>query len=204
MFDLRTVARSSAVTAIAALSITLAQPAAQADPIIPIDWNVDATSTLAKLGKEVTLPTGTFVGSFDLGNSQLTGDLTLPAATTRLDIGKLPLANVTMELAQAAPVVGTVDLATMQAQTTASFDVKIPAIRPVFAPWINLVKSSCQTRTPVVTSIGGAVDLVAGSTFSGSYELPKFKNCGLGVTSILNEIVPGGGNTMSARFYPAP
>lgn len=203
MFSARNVSRFAAAAVVGLVATTGWSGPAAAEPTIPIDWNVDATSTLAKLGKEVAIPTGTFVGHFDLGTSQLTGDLTLPPATTRLDIGKLPLANVTMELAQAAPVSGTVDLTTMQARTTASFNVRIPAIRPVFAPWLNLVKSSCQTRTPVITSIGGVVDLAAGSTFSGSYELPTFEKCGLGVTAIINQIVPGGGNTMSARFYPA-
>lgn len=175
---------------------------AHADPVVPIDWKVDATTTLKKLDQTVVIPTGSFVGGFDLGTSQLSGDLSLPQASKRLDIGQLPLANITFAMKQAAPVTGTVDLATMQASTVASFNVQLVSIRPVIAPWLNLVGNTCQTAQPVTTSIGGTVDLINGSTFSGTYELGKFARCGLLVTPIINAIVPGPGNTMTAKFSP--
>ena len=206
MLNIRTLARSCAATALMAVSITastmVAAPSAQADPVIPIDWTVDVTSHLAKLNKDLTVPTGTFKGGFDLATSTITGDLALPQATSRLDLGSLPLANVTLALEQTAPVTGTVDLATLTASTTATYNVRIVAIRPLFAPWVNLVKSTCVTRTPVSAGLAGPVDLTNGSTFSGAFDLGKFSGCGLGVNEIVNGIVPGPGNTITARFTP--
>lgn len=46
------------------------------------------------------------------------------------------------------------------------------------------------------------VDLVNGSTFSGTYELGKCARCGWLVTPIINAIVPGPDNTMTAMSSP--
>ncbi len=184
-----------------ALAVPLAAPAHAANEV-PIDWKVDATTTMKSLGQTVVIPTGSFKGSFDLSTGQLTGDLSLPQATQRLDIGKLPLAKVTFAMEQAAPITGSLNIFTMEAKTTASFNVRIVSVKPVIAPWLNLVGKNCRTREPVTTEIGGKVDLAGKSTFSGEYALGKFKNCGFGVTEILNAVVPGDGNTMSATFYP--
>lgn len=202
MFNVRTLARSSAVAALAAVSITMTQAPAQADPVVPIDWNVDVTSHLAALDKDVVIPTGTFIGGFDLATGKITGDLGLEPSTTRLDIGSLPLASVTMAMEQTAPVTGSLDLATMDAETTSTFNVHVVAIRPVIAPWLNLVNRNCLTRTPVSSTLKGKVDLASGSTFTGTYDLPKFSRCGFGVNAIINQIVSGPGNGITAVFTP--
>lgn len=182
-------------------SVALSAPA-QADPTFPINWTVDTTTTLKKLNQTIVVPTGTFGGEFDAGAGTLRGDLALPEASKRLDLGALPLANATFAMEQAAPVTGTLDLGTFEAQTTATFNVRIVSIRPVLAPWLNLVAPHCQTRTPVVAQLGGKVDLAAGSTFTGTYEMPKFSGCGLAVTPIVNATVAGPGNMLSATFHP--
>jgi hypothetical protein len=199
----RRLGRVVAVVALAAASASALPAPAQADPIVPIDWTVDVTSHLAKLDKDLVVPTGTFTGGFDVATWKLTGDLVLPEATSRLDPGSLPLAKVTLAMEQAAPVTGGVDLFTMTGHATSTFHVRILAIRPVLTPWVNLVNPACRTRTPVVADLGGKVDLEAGSTFTGSYDLPKFTGCGIGVTAVVNQVVPGTGNTLTARFTPA-
>jgi hypothetical protein len=75
------------------------------------------------------------------------------------------------------------------------------AVRPLGIPFLNLVGNRCQTATPITLTLSGPVDLTAGSTFSGTYTVPRFKNCGL-TTPILNLIVPGGGNTFTATARP--
>ena len=45
------------------------------------------------------------------------------------------------------------------------------------------------------------MNLTGASTFSSSYTIPKFADCGL-VTPILNLIIPGSGNTFTVTFAP--
>lgn len=179
-----------------------AAPAAQADPVIPINWNVDVTTTIKKLNKTVTVPTGTFAGQVDLGTGDLTGDLSLPPATSRLDLGSLPLANVTIQQVQAAPTTGKVDLLAMTTTTTSTYHVKLVSIRPIITPWLNLVGNSCRTKNPVVSTLSGQLDLINGSTVNGTFTLGKFANCGLFTTPVINLVMPGDGNTVSAKFSP--
>lgn len=182
---------------------TLPAGSASAEPLIPIDWKVDATTTMKAFNLKVDVPTGSFKGAFDLGNASLSGDMTLPTATKRIDLGRLPMANVQFAMEQAAPVTGTVtDWSTLAVTTTASFNVRIVSVRPTIMPFVNLVGNKCTTEKPVTTTLGGNVDLVGKTTFSGTYTLPKFKNCGFGVTQVLNAIIPGPGNTFAATFYP--
>lgn len=195
--------RALVASAVAALAILPTAAPAQAAPEIPIDWTVDASSTLAKLGQTIHIEGGTFKGAYDLGTGQLTGDINLPKVTSRLDIGSLPLADITMKMEQAAPVTGTVDLATMTAHTTSKLNVRIPEIRPVLLPFINLVKTTCMTREPVVANLSGPANLAGDSTFTATYTMPKLKDCGWLTTPILNLVVPGEGNTMTATFGPS-
>lgn len=199
----RRLGRVVAVVALATASASVLPAPAQADPIVPIDWKVDVTSHLAKLNKDLVVPTGTFTGGFDVATWQLTGNLALPEATSHLDLGPLPLAKVTMAMEQTAPVSGGVDLFTMTGTARSTFNVRILAIRPVLTPWVNLVNPACVTRTPVVADLGGKVDLQLGSTFTGTYDLPKFTGCGIGVTAVVNQIVSGSGNSLTAKFTPA-
>lgn len=198
----RSLKRAFVASAIAALAIMPTAAPAQAAPEIPIDWTVDATSTLAKLNQTVHIEGGTFKGAYDLGTGQLTGDLNLPKVTSRLDIGSLPLANITMKMEQAERVTGTVDLATMTAHTKSKLNVRIPEIRPVLLPFINLVRTTCMTSKPVEANLSGPVNLAGDSTFTATYTMPKLKDCGWGITEILNLLVPGEGNTMTATFGP--
>ncbi|MDR7255296.1 hypothetical protein J2X46_004298 [Nocardioides sp. BE266] len=199
----RRLGRVIAVVALATGTASALPAPAQADPIVPIDWKVDVTSHLVKLNKDLVVPTGTFKGGFDVATWQLTGALALPEATSRLDLGSLPLAKVTLAMEQTAPVTGGVDLFTMTGTARSTFNVRILAIRPMLTPWVNLVNPACVTRTPVVADLGGKVDLQLGSTFTGTYDLPKFTGCGLGVTAIVNQIVSGSGNSLTAKFTPA-
>ncbi|HEX6567728.1 MAG TPA: hypothetical protein VF015_01115, partial [Acidimicrobiales bacterium] len=61
----------------------------------------------------------------------------------------------------------------------------------------------CQTRTPITLTMSGPVDLVNGSTFTGDFTIPKFKDCGL-LTFAINLLIPGDGNTFTATASPKP
>ena len=202
MSHTRKLVRSLAtVTAGLALAAPFAASPAQADPIIPMEWDVEATTTIKKLNKEVHLSPGTLSAELDLATGQLTGHLDIPQTTTRLDIGSLPLADVTIEMHETAPVTGTLNYTTGFADTTARFNVQIKAIRPTFLPFVNLVSGSCTTVTPASAHMAGNINLGGVTNFNTTYTLPKFANCGLLTTSVINLAMSGEGNGLNVDLH---
>jgi hypothetical protein len=178
---------------------------ASADPDLPIRWRVDASTHLARLNLDVTVPRGQFTGSVDLGTGELVGDLSLPPAVVRLTAaGLLPLSDATFVMEQAQPITGHVDFATLQVTTTAHFNIRVTSVRPVLTPSVNLVGDNCRTSEPLSVTMSGPVDLAAGSTFTGTYAIPPLVDCTLLLTPVLNLLIAGDGNTLTASFSPPP
>jgi hypothetical protein len=178
-------------------------PAASADPDLAVKWRVDARTHLAKLDREVVVPRGTFTGVIDLGTGELTGDLSLPTADVRLDLGGLvPLVDATFAISQAEPITGHVDFSNLFVTSTAVFDIRIISARPLGSD-VNLVGDDCKTSEPISVTMDGTVDLANGSTFSGDYAIPPLETCGL-LTPALNLVIPGEGNTFTGTFTPPP
>jgi hypothetical protein len=174
---------------------------AGADPILPIDWNVDATTHIASVGIDSTTTGGSFVGEVDLGTGALTGDLSLPPAETSFEVLGLGLADVGFAVEPTAPTTGTVDLSTLTVTMTSTFDIKLTHVSPAGVDLINLVGDHCRTREPITLTATGPVDLVNGSTITGEFSIPRFERCGL-LTFGLNLLLPGDGNTFSATASP--
>jgi hypothetical protein len=174
---------------------------ASAAPILPIKWNVDASTHMASLGIDVALTGGTFDGQIDLGTGDLTGTMSLPQSSTWIKLGSLPLAKATFAMQPVGPITGKVDLLTQTVTTTATFNIRLVSIKPLGLPF-NLVGNRCTTATPISVTMGGKVDLSGPSSFTGTYAVPRFKDCGLLVTPIINLIAPGDGNTFTASFAP--
>ncbi len=170
-------------------------------PTYHIDYTVNATTTLAKLHQTVTVPPGTFIGSINLKTFALTGNLSLPPASTTVSLAGIGLATATFELSATKPVTGTVDLKTFAVTATASFNVLVTSVKPLGLP-INLVGNSCGTSKPVSVTFSGTIKLKGSSAFSGTYTIPPLQNCGL-TTPALNLVIPGPGNVFSASFSPA-
>lgn len=196
----RTVAALGLVTAGLAGSVATAAPAS-ADPIIPIDWNIDASTTIAKLGLTQEVTGGSFVGSADLGAGTVTGNLSLPANSIKFQLLGLDLADVGFELAPVGATTGTIDLANLSVSITSTFNIKIPHLYALGINKLNLVGSHCQTAKPITLTMSGPVDLANPSRFSGEFTIPKFKDCGL-LTFAINLIIPGDGNTFTATATP--
>src|ERR1700722_2028031 len=141
-----------ALLAVVASSLVLvaesSPPASAADLVIPVHYTVNASTTLAKLHQTVVVPPGSFVGSIDVTTKVLTGNLTLPPASTTVNIAGLGLAKATFSLSQVKPVIGTVNFSTLTAVATASFNVLVVSVEPLGLP-INVVGNHCGTATPV-------------------------------------------------------
>jgi hypothetical protein len=178
-----------------------ASASAHSDPTFKIDFIVKATTHIAKLNQNITVPPGKFVGVLDLVTGNLVGNLTLPPAQTTVSLAGIGLATAGFAVAPVGPVKGHVDLSKLTLSATSVFNAKIPYIHPLGLP-INLVGSSCETAKPISITFTGKVNF-SGSTFSSSYTIPNFQNCGL-TTPAINLLIPGPGNTFTAKFSPAP
>jgi hypothetical protein len=172
--------------------------AGAADAVIPVTYTVNASTTLAKLHQTVTVPPGTFKGSIDLTTATLTGNLTLPPASTTVSVAGIGLAKATFELSPVKPVVGKVNFSTLAVTATAEFNVLVTSVEPLSLP-VNLVGNKCGTSQPVSVTFSGTFSLTAKSTFSGTYTIPPLSHCGL-ATPALNLVIPGPGNAFNASF----
>lgn len=197
MIATRTLVRMLAGSALGlAMSIPLAAAPAQAGTL-DLSWDVDTTTTLAKIGTTVSLPTGSLVAQIDTRSGAMTGDLSFPTATKTLQLGQIPLGTVSVALHQAGQVRGRVNRDRTRAAANAAFDVQIVSIRPAFAPALNLVGGPCTTRRPATAGLHGPINLGGSTTFTSTYYLPRFADCGQSATPILNALLPGPRNTMS-------
>lgn len=193
----------AAVFALVAAVATFTAAPSGAATTIPIHWQVDASTHIKSLNMDVTIPTGTFDGEVDLATGALTGHLNLPPASKKIKLFGAPLASTTFAMTENGPITGHVDLATMTVTVNTSFDFAITQASLSFLPWLNLVGRSCRGTSPIDVSMTGPVSLTGPSSFAAEYTLPELTGCGL-ATPLLNAIVPGGGNTFTASFAPAP
>ena len=184
-----------AIPLIACTILAAATPAGAADPTLPFNYYINASTHLKKLNQTVVVPRGTFNGSLDLVTDTLTGTIALPPAKTTVKIAGLPLATATFAMKQVKPVTGKVDFNTFTVTATGVFQIRIVSVNPLGSPLINLVGNSCTTSTPVSVTMSGP--LATTSTFTGVYTIPPLQNCGL-ATKALNLAIPGPGNTFTA------
>ena len=79
-------------------------------------------------------------------------------------------------------------------------EVKIISVTPVGTN-LNLVGNSCITSQPITLHLSGPFEFVGPASFSTTYTIPPFQNCGL-LTAAVNQLVPGPGNAFNATFSP--
>lgn len=173
-------------------------------PLLPLEWNVDASTHIGSLGMDVEIPRGTFDGWL-MSDLTIVGDLELPPASKTIRVFGLPIATTTFAMSQNGPITGVVDLVAGTVTVDSSFNFAIESATTPLLPRLNLVGKNCQGTKPIDVTMTGDFDLDdldAPQTFQADYSLPKLKNCGLG-TGLMNLILPGGGNTFTASFGPA-
>ncbi len=199
----RRAATATALLAVACMVPGVVGPAgpAGAYTTLPLNYTVDASTTLATLHQTVNVPPGTFTGTVDLTDGSLRGHLALPPAATTVSLAGIGLVTATFDLVPVGRVTGTVDIATLSVTASATFDVRVVAVDPLGLP-VNLVGDRCETTKAVTVPFSGAFSLTGDSSFSGEYTIPPLHDCGL-ATAALNLVVPGPGNTFTAAFSPA-
>jgi hypothetical protein len=215
---MRKLSLAAAVTLLAAVTLT-ARPAAADDSVLPFAYRVDATTHIAKLNQDVVVNNGRFVGAVSLTTFDLEGTLTLPQATvavnlesqgvTGVPLSQIPLVTVTAKIVPTKPVTGHVDLHTFQVVATATFHIHIvsmyagPGANPfqLLPPRPNLVGDNCRTATPMSVTMAGSALPLTPTDFEGEFTIPPFQNCE-NATPLLNQLIPGPGNTFHAHAEP--
>jgi hypothetical protein len=173
------------------------------DPVFPFSYKIDATTHIKKLDQTINITGGSFTGGIDLATGGLVGSIKLPPATfTFQAAGIVPLITATAKIVPTKAVIGHVDLSSLTVTATSTFLIRLVS---AYAPGIpvNLVGNSCVTSKAVVVTMKGLASFGSPSTLSGTFTLPDFKTCGLVVTTALNQLLPGPGNTFSATATPA-
>ncbi len=182
------------------------------DPIYTFKYKVVATTHIAKASLTMSPPPGIFKGGIDLSTGQLQGSIALPDTTFTQSEEGVGLVTATAAIVQTKPVTGHVNIGTFKVTSTSTFDIHIvsmylatptlPIKPPVPVPPVNLVGNSCTTVAPVSVTMSGTAHLGSASTFKGIFTIPDFANCEA-MTSVLNEEIPGPGNSFSATATPS-
>ncbi len=187
-----------AIVLFTGMGMVFSGKAALADTIIPLNGSVNASTYIASLNTTANLPNGSFVGSVDLTNDQITGNLSLPAGSINTNVfGFVPM-SATFEMVPVGSVTGTVDLKTLSVNVTSVFNIKLTSAE-VFGLPFNIVGNQCVTSTPVTANLNGKVNSNLSVDLTGTYTIPSFENCGFS-TFLVNLLVPGGGNTITAQI----
>ncbi len=197
------------VTALAPVAL-FAQPASAfppGDAVYNFKYKVVATTHIKKAGLTLTTPPGIFQGAIDLNTGQLKGSIALPNVTFTQSEDGVGLVTATSATVSAKPVTGHVNLGNFEVTSTSTFNIHIVTMYPatpslpVTVPKENLVGNSCMTVAPISVTMSGKASLASASTFTGSFTIPNFQNC-QAMTTVINEEIPGPGNTFSATATP--
>ena len=203
-------------TALAPVTM-LASPASafpKGDPVYKFKYKVVATSYIKRADLTLTTAPGIFKGGIDLANGKLLGSISLPNVTFTQSEAGVGLVTATSSIQQTKPVTGHVNIGTFKVTSTSTFNIRLismyPAIPtlplplplPLPIPQVNLVGNGCMTSSPIKVTMSGIANLGEASTFKGTFTIPDFVNCGV-MTAVINQEIPGPGNTFSATASPA-
>lgn len=215
----RTVVTMAALASSVALATMVAAPASAADTL-PITFQADTTTIIAKTGQPVVFPTTDLVTDVDLVGGTVTGTLALPQASADLKLGPATLANFTISIVDPTPVSGTLtqggpaEAPTLDLAVQQSFKIRIDSVKPLGidtgsagSASVDLIPagSNCVTAetTAELTGSLDAIDLIqnnqADAHVKGTYTIPQFQNCGA-FTSVLNGIIAGPGNSLDVHL----
>lgn len=169
-------------------------PTANADVTLTVLYDAAGTTVVAKTGSVVNLGPATLTATVN-PDGTFTASLPLPPSHTSFKaVGLLPV-SATVSFIAAAPVTGQiVSDPTTRLISTSSYFIKLSNVKTGGVP--TPVGSRCQTTAPVTIPAGGPFNIVNGGTLTGTYTIGKFSHCGLS-TTLINLLIPGGGNTVS-------
>ncbi|AMY23509.1 hypothetical protein HQO38_03170 [Rhodococcus fascians] len=216
----KAVVTATALASSVALATLVAGPANAADTL-PITFQADTTTVIAKTGQPVVFPTTALATDVDLVGGTVTGTLALPQASADLKLGPATLANFTISIVDATPVSGTIaaggpaEAPQLELNVAQSFKIRIDSVKPLGiggtgssgSAALDLIPpgSNCVTSETTANLTGAldAIDLIqnneADTHVKGTYTIPQFQNCGT-YTSLLNGLIAGPNNTLDVHL----
>jgi len=214
----RRLSRLSVVCAVVASTLAAATvtsgPASafpKGDPVFSFKYKVVATTHIKRENLTITAGPGLFQGGIDLATGQLKGSISLPNTTFTQSEEGIGLVTATSATVATKPVTGTVNIGTLKVTSTSTFNIHILSMYPAIpdppkplppSPKVNLVGGGCSTQQPISVTMSGKANLSGSSTFKGVFTIPDFVNCGV-MTQVINQEIPGPGNTFTATASPA-
>jgi len=197
------------VLAVAPVTL-LASPASafpKSDPVYNFKYKIVATTFIKKENLTLTTPPGIFKGGIDLTTGQLKGSISLPNVTFTQSEAGVGLVTATSAIESTKPVTGHVNIGTLKVTSTSTFNIHLVSMYPatptlpVSTPKVNLVGNGCTTASPISVTMSGIASFDKPSTFKGTFTIPDFTNC-QAMTEVINQEIPGPGNTFSATASP--
>jgi hypothetical protein len=190
------------VAAMAATAIAVSAAPAAAAAEINATYPINGVSHIAANDSDLPLGPGTLRATVDLDSGDLTAVVALPPATGNFtELGIIPV-TATVELTEAEPTTGTLNLDTGAMRSTSHINLRLTRLTIAGLP--AFVGSRCQTVRPAeipLTSEAG-FSVLRGGTVSGTYTIPPFQHCLLN-TALINLVIPGPGNTLTLTLGPA-
>ncbi len=180
---------------------------------IPFEnWTLSGSVTDTKLGSAISLPPGsTFNGLADLTQHTVTGDISVPAFNSSVNLfGFLPT-TVGLTFTEAGSSTGTIitdpsNASDLEIAITSKANLGITSLG---AFGLN-IPVDCATTRPTVFHLSAtlpALDLISGTTFTGDVTLPSVRCRGfLGglVGGVLTLLFSGPDNPYSLTIAPPP
>lgn len=209
--------RRLAGTVVAVLTLAptalLTSPASafpKGDPVYTFKYKIVATTFIKKANLTLTTRPGIFKGGIDLSTGQLKGTISLPNVTFTQSEAGVGLVTATSAVVSTKPVTGHVNIGNFKVTSTSTFNIHLVSMYPATpslptqlpVPKVNLVGDGCTTVTPITVTMSGKANLGGASTFAGKFTIPDFTNC-QAMTEVINQQIPGPGNTFSATATPA-
>jgi hypothetical protein len=175
----------------------LAQPAA-ADPIWSLHYaNTTGSTHVAKPNVTAAIPKSVVDAQLDLATGKLVGSVQVPdfPVTIRL-LNAVPVTAVT-RLVPVGDLTGTLG-GTLT--TTTTFTLRLVRVFQPSLPGINLVPSTCRTKSPTTATLHNTTPVnLFDTTVAGTYTIPRFTGCGA-LTALLDLLLSGPGNGLTLRL----
>lgn len=196
----RTLMVTAAVAGLTGAGLAAA-PHASAEENWTLNYNVSASTTVAKLNTTSTT-TGTATTTLTPSTGAASTVLTLNQFQTPVKLFGFQVATATIKQDSVGPSTGKIDFSTLKVNQTSKSNLRILQIAPFGLKNVNLVGPVCTTAEPATINVSGTTGGLFDPThLSGTFTIPKFKNCGL-LTSVVSSQVSGPGNTIKLTLTP--
>lgn len=172
-----------------------ASPAAAAADL-SATYPINGVSHINSNDSDLPLGPGSLKATVNLESGALTASVTLPPAVGNFkELGFIPV-SATVELTEAEPTTGSLNLNTGAMQSTSYMNLRLTRLTIAGLP--APVGSRCQTVRPAEIPLASqpGFSVLRGGDVTGTYTIPPFEHCLLN-TGLINLTIPGPGNTLT-------